>query len=55
MNIETKSAVETGPTSEPIRETYNVPTILAENTLDDCFAAGCPSRDSYMCNSCFRR
>ena len=33
---------------------YKKPKVLAKNTAKGGYAAGCPSRDSYMCKTCFR-
>ncbi len=34
---------------------YSKPKVIAENTEQGGYAAGCPSRDSYQCTSCFRK
>lgn len=34
---------------------YSKPEVLAKNLPGGGYSAGCPSRDSYMCKSCFRQ
>jgi len=34
---------------------YRKPKVLAKSAPAKGYAAGCPSRDSYMCTSCFRK
>lgn len=37
------------------KKIYEKPKVLASNAPTGGYAAGCPSRDSYMCTSCFRK
>ena len=34
---------------------YSKPEVLAKNAPQGGYAAGCPSDNSYMCQTCFRQ